>query len=577
MCPNVPNKKILTAALAPCVHVAGAMNFGNIASLLGFQVKFLGPTRKANEIIDEIVKWNPDIVGISYRLTPANVKPLLEEFFAMYDNLDPKPTRLYFAGTPPVVAVAKQFGRFNFYFEGGESTNLIIRILKNEECTAQQLSACPMELIARIQWKQPFPLLRAHFGLPTLSETVQGINDIARADVLDVISIAPDQEAQENFFHPEQQNPALFGAGGVPLRTREDLLSLHAARLNGNFPLLRIYAGTQDFIRFAELCQETFQNAWAAIPLFWFNKMDGRGPLSLEDSIEQHIEAIKWHADRGIPVEMNDPHHWGLRDAPDSIVVADSFLCAQIAKALGVRYYIAQYMFNAPPNASIRMDFAKMLAMAELNSTLEDEKFTVIRQVRTGLASMPLQLNRAKGQLAISTTYQMALRPQIVHVVTHSEALHAAQSQEIIESCEIVNQVITRSLEGLPDPAQDPLVKKRKQQLIDEVQLIFQVINSIAETLALNDAKPIIVQKDLLTKIVTSGLFDAPHLVNNAYAQGRIQTRIIDGACVGYDPIREKVITEEERVKRLLHKITNGSNPQDSTTLLQSDGGEIKR
>ncbi len=577
MGPKSKNRKILTAALAPCVHVAGAMNFGNIASLLGFQVKFLGPARKANEIIDEIVKWNPDIVGISYRLTPGNVKQLLEEFFSIYDTLDQKPTLLYFAGTPPVVAVAKESGRFDYYFEGGESSNLIIRILKNEECNAEQLSACPMELIARIQWKQPFPLLRAHFGLPTLSETVQGIKDIARADVLDVISIAPDQEAQEHFFHPKQQDPALVGAGGVPLRTREDLLALHAARLYGNSPLLRIYAGTQDFISFAELVQETIQNAWAAIPLFWFNKMDGRGPLSLVDSIEQHIDVIKWHADRGIPVEINDPHHWGLRDAPDPIVVADSFLCAQLAKALGVRYYVAQYMFNAPPNTSIKMDLAKMLAMAELNATLEDEKFTVIRQVRTGLASMPLQLNRAKGQLAISTTYQMALRPQIVHVVTHSEALHAAQSQEIIESCEIVNQVITRSLEGLPDPAQDHLVKKRKQQLIEEVQLIFQAINSLAKTLDLSEDKPILTQKDLLAKIVTTGLFDAPHLVNNEYAMGRIQTRIIDGACVTYNSIQDRVVTEEERIKILLDKIMNGNKSRPTASLLQSQGGGIQR
>ncbi len=577
MCPYLPNRKILTASLAPCVHVAGAINFGNIASLLGFLVKFLGPARKANEIVDEIVKWNPDIVGLSYRLTPANVRPLLEDFFAIYDTIDPKPTRLYFAGTPPVVTVAKEFGRFDYYFEGGESSNLIIRVLKNEQCNAQQLSVCPMELMARIQWKQPFPLLRAHFGLPSIADTIHGINDIARADVLDVISIAPDQEAQENFFHPESQNQVLKGAGGVPIRTREDLQALHDARLNGNFPLLRIYAGTQDFIRFADLVHETIQNAWAAIPLFWFNKMDGRGPLSLVDSIEQHIDVIKWHAERGIPVEINDPHHWGLRDAPDSIVVADSFLCAQLAKSLGVRYYIAQYMFNAPPNSSIKMDLAKMLAMAELNSTLETENFKVIRQVRTGLASMPLHLNRAKGQLALSTTYQMALRPQIVHVVTHSEALHAAQSQEIIESCEIVNQIITRSLEGLPDPSQDPLVKKRKQQLIEEVQHIFQAINSLARTLGISDDKPIIVQKDLLDKIVTSGLFDAPHLVNNEFALGRIHTRIIDGACVTYDPIRDKVIPEEERIATVLEQFTSGNKPPHAPSLLQRDGGGIQR
>ena len=577
MSPSDSKRKILTACIAPCVHVAGAINFGNIASLLGFQVKFLGPTRKVNEIIDEIVKWNPEIVGLSYRLTPANVRPLLEEFFIMYDQLDPKPARLYFAGTPPVVVIAQEFARFDAFFEGGESSNRIISILKNEKSEVEGPTTYPMDLIERIQWKKPFPLLRAHFGLPTLQDTIQGISEIANADVLDVISIAPDQETQEHFFHPELQNQSLAGAGGVPLRTREDLLSLHKARLSGNFPLLRIYAGTQDFIQFAEIIRETIQNAWAAIPIFWFNKMDGRGPLSLEDSIEQHLTAIRWHAERGIPVEINDPHHWGLRDAPDAVVVADSFLCAQIAKTLGVKHYVAQYMFNTPPNASIKMDLAKMLAMHELNQALEDKNFTIIREVRAGLASLPLQLNRAKGQLALSTIYQMALHPHIVHVVTHSEALHAALPREIIESSEIVNQIITRSLNGLPDPAKDPEVNARKQQLMTEAAHIFKMIEVFAKNLNLNEKKPSVVQKLLLTKIVTSGLFDAPHLVNNLYARGCIQTRIIDGACVTYDPLQEKVVSEDERIKHIINAELIGNNRREITEVMQSQGGGIQR
>jgi len=46
-----------------------------------------------------------------------------------------------------------------------------------------------------------------------------------------------------------------------------------------------------------------------------------------------------------------------------------------------------------------------------------------------------------------------------------------------------------------------------------------------------------------LTKAVTSGILDAPHLKNNPFARGTIQTRIMDGACVvtdsGGNPISE--------------------------------------
>ena len=55
---------------------------------------------------------------------------------------------------------------------------------------------------SRIALKAPFPLLRHHFGLPTLAATTKGIAQIAEAHVLDIISLGIDQDAQENFFHP---------------------------------------------------------------------------------------------------------------------------------------------------------------------------------------------------------------------------------------------------------------------------------------------------------------------------------------------------------------------------------------
>jgi hypothetical protein len=91
------------------------------------------------------------------------------------------------------------------------------------------------------------------------------------------------------------------------------------ASRTGNYPLLRTYSGTDDFIRLAEMYVETINIAWCAIPLFWFNQMDGRGPWDLEGSIREHQAVMAWYGKHNIPVELNEPHHWGMRDAPDVV------------------------------------------------------------------------------------------------------------------------------------------------------------------------------------------------------------------------------------------------------------------
>ena len=129
---------------------------------------------------------------------------------------------------------------------------------------------------------------------------------------------------------------------------------------------MRCYSGTEDVFQYAEMLVDTIDNAWAAIPLCWYNELDGRGSRPLEISMAEAQKLIKWHADRGIPVEINEPHHWGLRDAHDVIPVAMAYISAYNAKKLGVKYYVSQYMFNNPNGLSISMDLAKILAMVEI-------------------------------------------------------------------------------------------------------------------------------------------------------------------------------------------------------------------
>lgn len=551
---KVTKKKILTACIGQCVHIAGSYNFMAIATQLGYESISLGPAIPISRVIDEIKEIRPEILGLSYRLTPSTVKPLLKNFKREYQKLEKKPERLFFAGTLEVIKVAKKFNLFDHYFVGGESKFNIISALRNENDAIEKIKKIPIDLISRIKWKKPYPIIRAHFGLPSFKETVKGIRKIAEAEVLDVISIATDQNTQANYFHPEEQVKALSGAGGVPLRSREDFDKLHTSRLLGNYPMLRIYAGTRDFSRLAKLYRDTIQNAWAAIPIFWFNQMDGRGPLSLKESIKQHLDAIQWHAKNKIPVEINDPHQWSLRDAPDVIAVADMYLCGIIAKKLGVKHFIAQYMFNTPPASSLEMDLAKILAKDELLSTLVTKDFKIIKQVRTGLASFPLNPHKAKGQLALSTVMQLAVRPDIVHVVSFSEATHTARPEEIIESCGIVDQVINRVYSSKINFISDK-VKERKEELIKQAKWIVDLIPYLTKNQS-EQNNPWINPK-VLNRLVKYGIFDAPHLKNNPYALGKINTKIIEGACYSWDKVQEKKMDEFKRVKDIISNISD--------------------
>jgi len=549
---NKSNGRILTASIDPCVHVAGTYNFIQIAEQLNYECYFLGPAIPTSEIIKKIKKIEPDIVGLSYRLTPETIRPLLKDFFIEYSQLKKKPARLFFAGTPEVIKVAKQYLQFNHFFIGGETKFEVLSILKNALDNSSKSSQIPMNLISRIRWKKPFPIVRAHFGLSDLDDTIEGIKKISDAKILDVISIAPDQNTQANFFHPEEIDEELSGAGGVPLRSKNDLLELNQARLRGNYPLLRIYAGTRDFIGLGKLYLNTIKNAWAAIPIFWFNQMDGRGPLPLKESIRKHLEAIKWHANNNIPVEINDPHHWSLRDAPDVVAVADMYLCGIIAKNLGIKHFIAQYMFNTPPSLSFDMDLAKMLAKNELLHTLVDNQFKVIKQVRTGLASFPLDLDKAKGQLAASTMIQLALKPDIVHVVSFSEADHAAYPEDIIESCKIVDQVINEYSQSNLNYLNDSIIQ-RKNQLIKEAKIIIDLIPKLAKTS--DELESPYINYKVLNRLIKYGIFDAPHLKNNKFALGKIKTKIINGACFSWKKDQQQIYDELHRIEDIDNNI----------------------
>ena len=381
-------KTVVAGALGECVHVAGVMNFLRLAEAAGWRTVFLGPAVSIEQLLRAAAAEQADLIGVSYRLTPETGERLLGDFAEAADALHARGVRFAFGGTPPIAERARQLGFFERIFDGSEPTEDVIAYLKGQTSPARTAADYPQTTVERIRWKAPLPLLRHHFGLPTMEASLAGVAQIAGARVLDVISLGIDQDAQENFFHPDRQDPRRKGAGGVPVRSADDYRSLHEASRTGNHPLLRTYSGTDDFIRLAELYIDTINIAWCAIPLFWFNQMDGRGPWDVAGSIREHQAVMQWYGERGIPVELNEPHHWGMRDAPDVVCVVAAYLSAYNARAFGVQDYIAQLMFNSPPGLSDAMDLAKMLAMLDIIEPLATDDFHIWRQTRTGLLSL---------------------------------------------------------------------------------------------------------------------------------------------------------------------------------------------
>lgn len=543
------NKTVVAAALGECVHIAGVMNFLRLAEEAGWQTVFLGPAVPIPQVIQAAQEEKASLVAVSYRLTPETGERLLGEFAESADELHRQGVRFAFGGTPPVAVRARSLGFFEQTFEGGEPAEEVLSYLKGQPISSQSEVDFPQNAIDRIAWKAPYPLLRHHFGLPTLKATQEGIAEIAESRALDVISLGIDQDAQENFFHLEKQNPRRKGAGGVPVRSADDYRKLFSASRTGNFPLMRTYSGTDDFIKLAEMYLETIRIAWCAIPLFWFNQMDGRGPWDLTGSIREHQKVMHWYGERNIPVELNEPHHWGMRDAPDVVFVATAYLAAYNAKHFGVKDYIAQMMFNSPPGLNDRMDLAKMLAVIDMITPLADMNFRIWRQTRTGLLSYPIDLDAARAHLVASIYLQMSIEPHIVHIVGHTEADHAATASEIIEASNLARRSIDNAIKGQPDMKVDPRVQARRENLVSECKVTIQAISELAGSSDLNP----LVDAETLNRAVELGILDAPQLQNNPFARGEIRTRVVDGACVAVDATG-KLFSEGERIEAILNQ-----------------------
>ncbi|AKI97532.1 methionine synthase [Kosmotoga pacifica] len=538
-------KKILGGAIGSDVHVAGILNFLDLARKENYKTIYLGGAIPLEKLIGGIIETDPEIVAISYRLGKEALKNLLKELENTLKREGLLNNRSFvFGGTHETANIAREFGLFEKIFDGSESVEDVVMYLRGEMRGVRK-EDYPQQLVERIEFKAPYPLIRHHIGLQTLEETESEIIMLAESEQLDIISLAPDQNAQQWFFNSEKMDPSQDGAGGAPFRKEEDFARMYRASRRGNFPLLRCYSGTQDLIKFSKLLHKTINNAWAAIPLTWYSELDRRSDRDLKDAIKENQKAIEWNASHGIPVEINESHQWALRYAHDTVEVATAFLAAYNAKKLGVKTYVAQYMFNTPPGISPAMDIAKMLAKKELIESLHDESFHSYRMVRTGLLSFPADEDMAKGQLISSTFTASYLQPHIIHVVAFCEAKRRAKAKEIIESVKMVKKAYTEAMKGLPDFEADQKIKTRKEELVQEALLIIEAIKQFGK-----GSKDPLVDPEVIWAAIKTGILDAPGLMKMSVARGSVKTGIVNGANRALDD-EGQPITEKKRLERL--------------------------
>ena len=250
------------------------------------------------------------------------------------------------------------------------------------------------------------------------------VRQLAAAGFLDILSIGTSQLTQSDFGEdwgdrPERRRRAAQFARRVRRR-------LAGGPAHAGPHLCRHH----EHPRAGAMYEERIHIAWHALSLWWFCRIDGRGPYSVRENLEQHIETLRYIATTGKPFEANVSHHFAFRGADDVTYVVSAVLAARTAKAAGIRHFVLQNMLNTPKSTWGVQDLAKSRALLRSCGNLEDDRFRVILQPRGGLDYFSPDLDKAKAQLAAVTALMDDIEPQdrhsppLIHVVSYTEASH---------------------------------------------------------------------------------------------------------------------------------------------------------
>jgi hypothetical protein len=292
------------------------------------------------------------------------------------------------------------------------------------------------------------PLIRVHAGpynserKDAIKEFIEWIKVFRNEGLLDVLSLGTSQLSQSMFGKEWGDMP---NGGGLPISSEDEYYELYK---NGHPMLFRTYAGTINMSVLAKVHERSMNIAWHALSLWWFSELDGRGPYSVLENLEESIKALKYIALSNKPYEPNVGHHFSFRGGDDITYVLSIVLAARLAKSIGIKDFIVQIMLNTPKQTWGIMDLAKARATMELVRELEDSNFHVFLQTRAGLDYFNHDLDKAKCQLASVTALMDDIEPcnnvspDIIHVVSYSEAAFLATPQVINESIKITRRAL---------------------------------------------------------------------------------------------------------------------------------------
>jgi hypothetical protein len=493
------------------------------------------------ENLDGISRWimaqGITVLGLSYRLDPqdgARIAALLAQGLTIRRLLKDQggPIRaVFFAGLPKTCdLIRQQVKEVTATFEGDETaaetlvrlgvdpaiipTDLKTSVRYDEDRMAfgrdlirkgEYMALRPIDrsgypdfgtrqdtLVARLTHGRQHglpPLMRAHVG-PFLADREEAVRlflawtrALAASGHLDVLSIGASQLTQSNFGESWEGKP---NGGGVPLNTPEEF----EAVANAASPMLvRTYAGTRDIPSLARMYEEKINIAWHALSLWWFCRVDDRGPYSLRENLQQHCEALRYIAATGKPFEPNVSHHFAFRGGDDVTGVVAAVLAARTAKALGIRHFVLQVMLNTPRATWGVQDLAKARATLALVHELEDSDFRVILQPRGGLDYFSASPEKAKAQLAAVTALMDDIEPhdlgspQVIHVVSYSEGYALADPSVVDESIKITRHALNeyrrlRQEGDIDDMTRHPEVTFRMAELLAEARTVLRAIEA---------------------------------------------------------------------------------------------------
>jgi hypothetical protein len=615
------NTRILITTLAHDPHTQGLFKFTRLAREGNYEVRALPPGVSDDEILAQIQSYDPALVGFSYRLSPeAGVEALSRVMHRIAENgqlscQDGKKRKFAFAGLPATVDLVE--GKLaEFTITGIKQTRdprgaleavldyLDIRDRRREVIVKETLERLtppkigifdelagevirddamepPLDIPSeeaqhsytrRIREVWPArPILRTHYGEPgdSIAPTLKGIEVLSEARVIDELSLGSSDLSQRFYNEPEKW-AGRKNDGGVPYRNFQDLKALRDAARRGNFPAVKPYAHVVNLESFVDDCIRAGMliGTHQAVPLFWFNRLDGRGETDVQSSIAEHIRTVAKLAQLGIPVEMNDPNQWSSRWASDAVIVADYGIIGSVMKGCAVHDMVFQMQFNKPKETSDAGDLAKFFAARDIIDTIAagDTPATVWIESRTGIEHFEPDLEVARRQLARSTLLQMCVNPHSIHLVSYCEALYAAKPADIIRSSSIIRRAIRvfhQHQKDIEKAIDLPIIANRRAHLVKEATFL---LTGIARLNPRYDGRPFgspgfaafISDADTVFRSIEQGSMAAPGIFTEPFRHkaALAPTDVIPGGMIdSIDPRTLKSISEEERLRMMRARV----------------------